>query len=131
MTQEAAYWGAPAAVRQAVGEAFEPVLAPAPPVEDDDSEEPLELSVDMSRLTINDIDVLEDITGKPLSDMNAEGQKQGPVLRAMAMLAMNRRDPRRFPIGTAADRSSTAEKVGGMRLNLGESAPNPTAPNGS
>ncbi len=130
MTQEAAYWGAPAAVRQAVTEAVTPAVTPAP-VEGDDSEDPIELSVDMNRLTINDIDVLEDITGKPLSDMNTDGQKQGPVLRAMAMLAMNRRDPRRFPIGTAADRAATAAKVGGMRLNLGESAPNPTAPNGS
>lgn len=129
MTQEPAYWGAPTGARLAEQDAATP--APAPVVGDDDSDEPLELTVDMNRLTINDIDVLEDITGKPVSEMSADGQRQGPVLRAMAMLAMNRRDPRRFPIGTAADRAATAEKVGNMRLNLGGSAPNPTAPNGS
>ncbi|MFJ8955627.1 hypothetical protein ACIRO1_36605 [Streptomyces sp. NPDC102381] len=77
------------------------------------------LDLKLDSLTIDEIDAIEEITGKPLDTLNKPGSRRAPMLRAMAYVVMKRKYPEIQP-----------EDVGRLKLNLkGKAKPDPTATN--
>ncbi|MFB7860590.1 hypothetical protein [Streptomyces sp. NPDC056069] len=76
------------------------------------------LSLDLNSLTIDEIDIIEEITGAPLDELRKPGQRRGPMLRAMAVVLKRREDP-----------NFSAADAGRLRLEFkGKAKPDPTAP---
>ncbi|AFU62205.1 tail assembly chaperone [Streptomyces phage TG1] len=70
------------------------------------------LDLKLDSLTIDEIDAIEEITGKPLDALNAKGQRRAPMLKAMAYVVMKRKNP-----------DFTIEDAGRLRIELKGKAP--------
>ncbi|WP_367140437.1 MULTISPECIES: hypothetical protein [Streptomyces] len=77
------------------------------------------LSMDLNRLSIDEIDIIEEITDAPLDDLRKPGQRRGPMLRAMAVVVKRRTDPN-FSIEDAGRLS--------LEFKQGKATPDPTEP---
>lgn len=56
-------------------------------------EAPVQLSVDLNDLTIEEVELIEDILDQPFESAFGPGQKRGKAMRALAFIAMRRDDP--------------------------------------
>ncbi|MFF3557322.1 hypothetical protein ACFYXL_28395 [Streptomyces tsukubensis] len=78
------------------------------------------LSLDLNSLSIDEIDIIEEVTGAPLDELRKPGRRRGPMLRAMAVVLKRRTDPDFSP-----------EDAGKLRLEFktpGKSKTDPTGP---
>ncbi|MGW2467955.1 hypothetical protein [Streptomyces bauhiniae] len=76
------------------------------------------LDLKLESLTIDEIDAIEDITGQPIDALKKPGAKRGPMLRAMAFVAMKRKYP-----------DFTVEDAGNLQLRFSKAGPaDPTVP---
>lgn len=77
------------------------------------------LSIDLDSLTIDEIDVIEEVTGAPLDELRKPGARRGPMLRAMAVVLKRRTDP-----------NFSIEDAGRLRLQFkpGKAKTDPTGP---
>lgn len=69
------------------------------------------LTIDLEDLTIEEVEVLEEITDTALDELFAPGAKKGRVLRALAYIAARRDNP-----------NVTLEEVGSKRLVIQDDA---------
>ncbi|MFJ8386221.1 hypothetical protein ACIQ9Q_17185 [Streptomyces sp. NPDC094438] len=74
------------------------------------------LSLDIDSLTIDEIDVIEDIIDGPLDSLAKPGARKAKLLRAMAVVIKRRDDP-----------SFTAEDAGSLRIQFKQKTQDPTA----
>ncbi|MFF2039376.1 hypothetical protein ACFVVX_03015 [Kitasatospora sp. NPDC058170] len=51
------------------------------------------LSVDIDSLSIDEIDIIEEVIDAPLDSLAKSGARRGPMLRAMAVVIKRRTDP--------------------------------------
>lgn len=63
--------------------------------------------IDLNDLTIEEIEVLEDITDAPFDEALKPGRKRGKVLRALAFIVNRREDP-----------DFTLEQAGALKITL-------------
>ncbi|MCX5153700.1 hypothetical protein OG914_06705 [Streptomyces sp. NBC_00291] len=77
------------------------------------------LSLDLNSLTIDEIDIIEEVTDAPLDELRKPGRRRGPMLRAMAVVLKRRTDP-----------GFSIEDAGQLRLEFkgGKAKPDPTGP---
>ncbi|WP_327254085.1 hypothetical protein [Streptomyces sp. NBC_01244] len=76
------------------------------------------LSLDLNSLTIDEIDIIEEVTDAPLDELRKPGRRRGPMLRAMAVVLKRRTDP-----------DFSIEDAGALRLEFkGKAKPDPTGP---
>ncbi|WP_411144971.1 hypothetical protein [Streptomyces sp. x-80] len=77
------------------------------------------LSLDLDNLSIDEIDIIEEITGGSLDELKKPGTRRGPMLRAMAVVLKRRTDP-----------NFSIKDAGRLRIQLkpGKAKPDPTAP---
>ncbi len=76
------------------------------------------LSIDLDSLTIDEIDVIEEIIDGPLDELGKAGARKGKMLRAMALVILRRKNP-----------AVTAEDAGKLRITLkGKAKANPLQP---
>ncbi|MFC9651461.1 hypothetical protein [Streptomyces sp. NPDC056937] len=74
------------------------------------------LSIDLDSLSIDEIETIEDIIDGPLDDLAKPGARKAKMLRAMALVIMQRKDP-----------SFTAADAGKLRISLkGKKKADPT-----
>ncbi|OKH99996.1 hypothetical protein A6A06_23540 [Streptomyces sp. CB02923] len=75
------------------------------------------LSLDLDSLTIDEIDIIEEIVDGPLDMLAKPGARKGPMIRAMAVVIKRREDP-----------SFTAEDAGRLKIEFKQKAKaDPTA----
>ncbi|GGM48429.1 hypothetical protein GCM10012275_19250 [Longimycelium tulufanense] len=72
------------------------------------------IRVDLDDLTIDEIEMLEDLLNAPLDEVATPGRRKGPFLRAIACVIKRREDPE-FPL----------EAAGSLKVKLGDSPENP------
>ncbi|MFE1961354.1 hypothetical protein [Streptomyces sp. NPDC059479] len=77
------------------------------------------LSIDLKNLTIDEIDIIEEVTGAPLDELRKPGAFRGPMLRAMAVVLKRRTDPN-FSVKDAGKLS--------LQFKPDEAKTDPTAP---
>ncbi|MBD0712556.1 hypothetical protein OHA38_20445 [Streptomyces sp. NBC_01732] len=74
------------------------------------------LSIDLDSLSIDEIETIEEIIDGPLDDLAKPGARKAKMLRAMALVIMQRKDP-----------SFTAADAGKLRISLkGKKKADPT-----
>ncbi|MEU3713616.1 hypothetical protein [Streptomyces catenulae] len=74
------------------------------------------LALDLDSLSIDEIDIIEEVTGAPLDELRKPGRRRGPMLRAMAVVVKRREDP-----------SFSPKDAGRLRLEFkGKAKPDPT-----
>ncbi|MFF2406718.1 hypothetical protein [Streptomyces sp. NPDC058092] len=73
------------------------------------------LSIDIDSLSIDEIDVIEDIIDGPLDALAKPGARKAKLLRAMAVVIKRREDP-----------TFTAEDAGKLRISLKNKPKDPT-----
>ncbi|WP_282793676.1 hypothetical protein [Streptomyces sp. CC224B] len=74
------------------------------------------LSLDIDSLTIDEIDVIEEIIDGPLDSLAKPGARKAKLLRAMAVVVKRREDP-----------DFSAEDAGKLRISFKQKAKDPTA----
>ncbi|MFF4430499.1 hypothetical protein ACN20G_14510 [Streptomyces sp. BI20] len=74
------------------------------------------LSIDIDSLSIDEIDIIEDIIDGPLDQLAKPGARKAKLLRAMAVVIKRREDP-----------TFTAEDAGKLRISLKAVPKDPTA----
>lgn len=77
-----------------------------------DTPTPAPLSIDVEDLTIEEVEIIEEITDAAIDSLFAPGAKKGKTLRALAFVAARREDP-----------NVTIEEVGSRRLDLAATDP--------
>ena len=79
------------------------------------------VEIDLDDLTIEEVEIFEEITGIPIDELGGAGKPKGKMLRALAYLSKRRTDP-----------SITLEEVGRLRLKVSTGVANsPLDGNGS
>lgn len=53
----------------------------------------MDLSIDLDDLTIDEVEIIEEILDQPFESAFAPGAKRGKAMRALAFVAMRRTDP--------------------------------------
>lgn len=81
-----------------------------------DSDDIFDVELNLNSLTIDEIEVIEDITGTSIDSILAPGAKRGKTLKALAYVARRRDDP-----------SFTLEQAGALRFKLEADPPDPTS----
>jgi hypothetical protein len=76
------------------------------------------LSLDIDSLTLDEIDVIEDIIDGPLDSLSKPGARKGRLLRAMAVVIKQRTDP-----------SFSVADAGRLRISMKSIPVDPTARN--
>lgn len=71
--------------------------------------------IDIQDLTIDDIETIEEMTGKPIDLMGDPSMPKGKLLRALAFIKARRTDP-----------DATPESVGKLKVSMGGGESNPT-----
>ncbi|MDX3295135.1 hypothetical protein PV569_15615 [Streptomyces scabiei] len=74
------------------------------------------LSLDIDSLSIDEIEIIEDIIDGPLDQIAKPGARKAKLLRAMAVVIKRRDDP-----------SFTAEDAGSLRIEFKNKPKDPTA----
>ncbi|MEU9388672.1 hypothetical protein AB0D86_01565 [Streptomyces sp. NPDC048324] len=74
------------------------------------------LSLDIDSLSIDEIEIIEDIIDGPLDQLAKPGARKAKLLRAMAVVIKRRDDP-----------SFTAEDAGSLRIEFKKKPKDPTA----
>lgn len=77
--------------------------------------DPTKLAVDLNKLTISEVEMIEDITGEPIDALGKPGAKKGRMMRAMAYVVMRRDNP-----------DITLDEVGDLTLVTPEGEGDPT-----
>ncbi|MFD7610993.1 hypothetical protein [Streptomyces sp. NPDC059828] len=74
------------------------------------------LSLDIDSLSIDEIEIIEDIIDGPLDQLAKPGARKAKLLRAMAVVIKRREDP-----------SFSAEDAGKLRIEFKKTAKDPSA----
>lgn len=69
-------------------------------------------TLDVNELTIDDIETIEDITGRPIDALSDPDMPKGKMMRAIAFVQARRTDP-----------DATLESVGKLKMQMGEANP--------
>jgi hypothetical protein len=75
------------------------------------------LTIDLNDLTIEEIEIIEDIVDAPFDALSKPGAKKGRFLRALAYVSRRRTDP-----------DFTLEDAGRLKVSLAEDSADPSAP---
>lgn len=71
--------------------------------------------IDIEDLTIDDIETIEEITGRAIDTIGDPNMPKGKLLRAMAFIKARRTDP-----------DATLESVGKLKVSMGGAGKHPT-----
>lgn len=88
------------------------------------------LKIDLQDLTLDEIDLVEEVIDGPLDSLGKEGVRKAPFLRALALVVKHRENPEEYPCEPAEARAASLKKVGRLKVSLDEAPPNPPAPSG-
>lgn len=77
------------------------------------------LSIDLSTLTLGEIELFEELTGQPFDEAFQPGKPKAKAMRALAVISKRRTDP-----------DFTWEQAGDLVMAVDSSPPDPTEPAG-